>query len=212
MCGATHKQFSIFFVYIAVILLNVFSLIDINFYLQVLLMLPMAKSGALFPDVDHTWKNVKEKTTINWLINKFIHLTKGVHRSRHTHSWDICLVSFFILFLTINHLFDINIINELDVSVCKLILVGFYSGWISHLFSDMLSGTGVYLFCFLDTHISFVPKQLLGFKFNTGGAWENFCYNIIRYINFFTGLLVIIYPFFMNPVFREWILSIINEL
>lgn len=211
MCGATHKQFAIFFVYIAAILLNVFSLIDINFYLQVILMLPMAKSGALFPDVDHVWKNVKEKTTVNWLINKFIHLTGGSHRSKHTHSWDICLVSLILLFLGVNGLYNTQILNILDASVCKLILTGFYSGWISHLFSDMLSGTGVYLSVFLNIHIAFVPKQLFGFRFNTGGAWENFCYNMIRYINFLTGIIVILYPFLMDPVFQQWFLEIIKN-
>ena len=72
MCGATHKQFAIFFVYVAAILLNMFSVIEVNFYLQVILMLGLGKAGALFPDVDHVWKNVKEKTAVNWLVNKFI--------------------------------------------------------------------------------------------------------------------------------------------
>ena len=100
MCGATHKQFAIFFVYVAAILLNMFSVIE-----------------ALFPDVDHVWKNVKEKTAVNWLVNKFIHITGGTHRSRHTHSWDLCLMPFAGLLYLTNVLHGKGYINELDCSV-----------------------------------------------------------------------------------------------
>lgn len=212
MCGATHKQFSIFFVYIAAILLNIFSVIDINFYLQVIIMLAIGKSGALFPDVDHIWKNVKEKTTINWILNKLIHITGGKHRSRHTHSWDICLVSFILAIIGVNYFESIGLINNLDICVAFIILCGFYSGWISHLFSDMLSSTGVYLTCFSKMTIKFVPKQLFGFKFNTGGAWENFCFNLIRIINFLTGLFVIFYPFIVDENYQNFFINVLKGL
>lgn len=210
MCGATHKQFAIFFVYIAAILLNMFSVIEVNFYLQVILMLPLGKSGALFPDVDHVWKNVKEKTTINWIINKLIHLTGGTHRSKHTHSWDICLVSFAVLLGLSNWLRAKGVLNDLDCGITFLILCGFYSGWISHLFSDMLSGAGVYLSCFSNNTIKFVPKKLFNFKFNTGGVWENFCFSVIRKINFITGIFVIVYPFLVVQEYQKWILNLIG--
>lgn len=212
MCGATHKQFSIFFVYIAAILLNIYSVIDINFYLQVIIMLAIGKSGALFPDVDHIWKNVKEKTTINWILNKLIHITGGKHRSRHTHSWDICLVSFILAIIGVNYFESIGLINNLDICVAFIILCGFYSGWISHLFSDMLSSTGVYLTCFSKMTIKFVPKQLFGFKFNTGGAWENFCFNLIRIINFLTGLFVIFYPFIVDENYQNFFINVLKGL
>ena len=212
MCVATHKQFSIFFVYIAAILLNIFSVIDINFYLQVIIMLAIGKSGALFPDVDHIWKNVKEKTTINWILNKLIHITGGKHRSRHTHSWDICLVSFILAIIGVNYFESIGLINNLDICVAFIILCGFYSGWISHLFSDMLSSTGVYLTCFSKMTIKFVPKQLFGFKFNTGGAWENFCFNLIRIINFLTGLFVIFYPFIVDENYQNFFINVLKGL
>lgn len=211
MCGATHKQFAIFFVYIGAILLNMFSIIDVNFYLQVIIMLAMGKQGALFPDVDHIWKNVKEKTTPNWIINKFIHLTGGRHRSKHTHSWDICLVSFVLFIIWINYLGAKGIINSLDVGIFFLIITGFYCGWISHLFSDMLSSQGVYISCLSNTMIKFVPKSLFSFKFNTGGAWENFCYNAIRIINNVTGFIVIVYPFLCIPEFQALLLKFLSN-
>lgn len=212
MCGATHKQFAIFFVYLAAILLNIFSVIDVNFYLQVMIMLAIGKTGALFPDVDHIWKNVKEKTTPNWILNKLIHMTGGRHRSRHTHSWDICIVSFILLLFGVNYLESINLINSIDTSVAFIILCGFYSGWISHLFSDMLSSSGVYLTCFSGVTIKFVPKHIFNFKFSTGGAWENFCFNLIRIINFLTGLFVIVYPFLVDENFQALFINIFKIL
>lgn len=212
MCGATHKQFAIFFVYVAAILLNMFSVIEVNFYLQVILMLGLGKAGALFPDVDHVWKNVKEKTAVNWLVNKFIHITGGTHRSRHTHSWDLCLMSFAGLLYLTNVLHGKGYINELDCSIAFLILCGFYSGWISHLFSDMLSSAGVYVTFLSGKKVKFVPKELFGFKFSTGGAWENFCFKVIRVINLISGIFVIVYPFLVVSEYRELLLSLLRGM
>lgn len=210
MSGPTHKQFSIFFVYIAAILLNIYQVIDINFYLQVVIMLAMGRTGALFPDIDHAWDNVAEKTIPNWIINKFIHLTGGKHRSRHTHSWDICLVSFIVALVLVNLLQINGVINNLDSCVAFLILCGFYSGWISHLFSDMLSSSGVYITCLSRIKIRFVPKQLFGFKFSTKSPWEDMCCKFIRIVNAITGFVVILYPLIINGFLRNLFLNIMS--
>ena len=76
----------------------------------------------------------------------------------------------------------------------------------------MLSSTGVYITCLSNITIKFVPKQLFGFKFNTGGAWENFCFNLIRIINFLTGLFVIVYPFLVDENFQAFFLNILKGL
>jgi len=212
MGGATHKRFATFFAYLSLMLLNSFVTIGVNYYLQLIIVLPLARSGTLFPDVDHIWKNVKDKTTLNWVINKLIHITGGTHRSRHTHSWDICILSNIALSLLINYLFKINYITEIDKQISFIILFGFYSGWVSHLLSDMLSSAGVYLFCWNKNTIKFVPKKIFGFSFSTGTAWEKFCYSVFGKLNFIFGLLALFSPLYTNTDLRVYIIKWLTSI
>lgn len=212
MGGPTHKKFATFFAYVSLMLLNYFIDIQVNYYFQLIVVLPLAKSGALFPDVDHVWKNVKEKTTLNWILNKIIHCTGGAHRSRHTHSWDICLFTFIAFLYILYRLTAIEYLSEIDLHVGFLILFGFYSGWVSHLLSDMLSSSGVYLFCWAKNTVKFVPKKFLGFEFSTGTAWEKFCYMVFGKLNFIFGMLAISFPLFSNAVLREKCIDYITGL
>ena len=201
MGGPTHKRFAVFFAYISLMLLNYFVLMNINYYLQLTIVIPLAKIGALFPDVDHVWKNVKEKTTVNWILNKFIHLTGGTHRSRHTHSWDICIILLILSFILIQKLLSKGFINLIDEHLSFVVLFGFYSGWISHLLSDMLSSSGVYLFFWNKGTIKFVPKKIFGFSFNTGTSWEKFCYSLFGKLDFIFGVLALFFPLILNTEF-----------
>lgn len=155
MTYKTHREFSVSFVIIANALAWKLGIIDINYYISLIVLILFGKQGALFPDVDHIWRNVKEKTILNKVINTIIHLTGGVHRSWQTHSWDIWVISFASsLYLSFKFL------NKLDRTVMILIIFGFWSGWFSHLFSDMLSSDGVRIFCWSKkSKISLVPKQ-----------------------------------------------------
>ena len=85
-------------------------LTEINYYLTIPVLLATAKYGALFPDVDHTWQNVKEKTVPNWIINKLIHLTGGKHRSWQTHSIDIVAMFTLLVWLVPNLLYQNDMI------------------------------------------------------------------------------------------------------
>ena len=106
MTYPTHKQYAISFALIAAILLYKFSLTQVNYYLALPILIQIAKYGGLFPDIDHSWQNVREKTIPNLVINKIIHLTGGKHRSWQTHSIDIVAVFTLLVWLVPNLLYQ----------------------------------------------------------------------------------------------------------
>lgn len=154
MTYKTHREFSIWFGLILNILIYKLGLSNTNYYLNMAVILLFSRQGALFPDIDHEWQNVKEKTVLNRAINFIIHATGGKHRSWQTHSLDIWLCSL------IASLYLANTLSFEDRAVLLLIIAGFFGGWFSHLFSDMLSSDGIRLFCFNSKlKLRLVPKK-----------------------------------------------------
>lgn len=194
MTFQTHRVFAIGWVVVGNVILHNAGVTHINYYLSLIVMLQFGKYGALFPDIDHNWQNVKEKTVPNYIINKLIHLTGGKHRSWQTHSIDIALLTTFLSYTLPIKLLQYGIISEVNKEVLTIALFGFSIGWLSHLFSDMLTSAGVRLFCINKKKIALVPKQFMGLRFNTGNEWENFVYQLTRRINIPIGLLAVIYP------------------
>ena len=164
MTYQTHKRFAIFWVYLGAMIIYKYNISNINYYLMLIVMLATGKAGALFPDVDHDWKNVKEKTTINLIINKIIHATGGKHRSWQTHSWDICIIFTLACYISSIYLFRLDKISAIDFELFNVITAGFNLGWISHLFADMLTSSGVRVLCIYNKKISFVPRCLSRIK------------------------------------------------
>lgn len=155
MTYRTHREFALGFVLLATMLVYWFKVTDTNYYVSLCIMELAGRQGGLFPDVDHIWRNVKEKTPINWIINKLIHLTGGVHRSRHTHSWDICIVSGALAII-----WNMVVLEGTSQEMLFILILGFWSGWISHLLSDMLTSDGVYLSCISRRRTAIVPRTL----------------------------------------------------
>ena len=175
MTYRTHREFAISFALITNILVSEMSLSNTGYYVNLLVMLLAAKQGALFPDLDHDWSNVKEKSVINKVINSIIHLTGGKHRSWQTHSWDMWLVSL-IGALKLN-----TLLSRDNSDVFILLVLGFWSGWFSHLVSDMLTSAGVRIFCWWKkSTVALVPKQA----------------NMIK--NIIISLIILILPFVLN--------------
>lgn len=199
MTGPTHKAYSVCFAYLTAILFFNVGITEVNYYLAIPILLASAKVGAEFPDIDHHWSNVHNKTVVNKIINTLIHITGGKHRSWQTHSIDIC-TAFTILAYTIpKKLYTNGSISEVNSEVMMLLFLGFASGWISHLFSDMLTSEGVRLFCWnKKLKLKFVPKKLGGLRFNTGNEWEKFNYTLMKYANIILGLICITYPILIN--------------
>ena len=160
MTYKTHRKFAIFWVYIGALVIYKLNISNINYYLMLIVMLLTGRAGALFPDVDHDWSNVKEKTTTNYIINKVIHLTGGKHRSWQTHSWDICIVFTLFCYISSIVLFRNGLISAVNFELFNIITMGFNLGWMSHLFSDMLTSAGVRITCLSNKKVSFVPRYV----------------------------------------------------
>lgn len=202
MTAPTHRQFSIGFAFIAAMLLYAYGITQINYYLALGILILTSKYGALFPDVDHSWENVKEKTIPNWIINHIIHLTGGKHRSWQTHSIDIVVIVSICSYVIPMVLFTRGMITDINREVLSIILLGFSSGWLSHTFSDMLTSAGVRLFCFRKKKVCLVPKKIGNLRFNTGHEWEAFCFRAAKTINIILGIVCLLFPLVMSDAFK----------
>lgn len=208
MTGPTHRQYSIGFAYIAMMIIYGIGISEINYYLALPIMLVMSKAGAAFPDVDHIWQNVSDKTTLNKIINTIIHITGGKHRSWQTHSIDICVLFTVASVIVPRKLLEYEVVSKINMQVLSIILLGFAAGWISHIFSDMLTSAGVRLICFLKFKIKLVPKKIGKLRFNTGNEWEAFNYKVVKILNIFLAISCLIYPLIMNGTLTNLINSI----
>ena len=208
MTYMTHKVFAIGWVLIGNMILYINGVTSINYYLALIITLQAGKYGALFPDVDHSWESVKEKTAVNMVINKLIHLTGGKHRSWQTHSWDIWLVST-IVGLMIPQLDTINM-SVVNKEAFRILWIGFSMGWMSHLASDMLTGEGVRLVCWRSNKIRFVPKKIFKFTFSTGKEWEAFVYRVTRIVNIPMGFIAFVFPMFFTPSGQQFVNNVKN--
>lgn len=200
MTGPTHKQFAVTSALLASAFMYKNGLTEINYYLTIPIMISTAKYGALFPDVDHTWQNVKDKTVPNKIINTAIHATGGKHRSWQTHSIDIVLIFTILSFIVPMRLFEKGVITTVNFEVLRILCWGFMAGWISHIFADMLTHAGVRLFCFKKDKIALVPKNIGKLRFNTGNEWEAFVYKTMKIINIPLGMFILILPYIKNIV------------
>lgn len=205
MTAPTHRVFAVGWVLIGNMILYSLNVSPINYYISMIIMLQIGKYGALFPDIDHSWQNVKEKTAPNFIINKIIHLTGGKHRSWQTHSLDIVILSTIIGYNIPIYLYNTQKIDSLNREILSIVIIGFCTGWLSHLFSDMLTSAGVRITAFSKRKIALVPKQLFGLRFNTGNQWEGFVYQSIKILNLVIGIIAIAYP-----LLRPYIILSIN--
>ncbi len=195
MTGKTHRRFSVSFAYILIILLYEYNISEVNYYLTIPIVLLIAQWGAKMPDFDHEWQNVGYKTTFSRIINILIHITGGKHRSWQTHSLDIWTWYSLLAYILPIRSYNLGKLSKVNEEIAILIFLSISAGWLSHLFADMLNGTGIRLFCFSKKTIAFVPKKFLGIRFNTGNEWEEFIYKLIQGINYVLGLLMLTYPF-----------------
>ena len=194
MTGPTHKQYSVCFACLTMIIFYRLGITEVNYYLALIIVMMTSKVGALFPDLDHDWSNVGNKTVPNKIINTLIHITGGKHRSWQTHSIDICAWFTIIAYFLPRYLCNKGILSIVNKEVLSILMLGFASGWISHLFSDMLTSAGVRVIFFVNKKLKLVPKKIGSLKFNTGHEWEAFNYKVIKVLNIFLGIICIIYP------------------
>lgn len=181
MTGVTHKEYSVTFGLIAMIIIGVFGLNEVNILIQTPIILLFSKLGAKFPDLDIELGE-KECTFLEKLINRLIYFTGGKHRSWQTHSWDICLIFCLASIITPKILY-IHYVTEVEMEILTIMLVGFSIGWVSHLFSDMLTPAGVRVLFWWRYKIRFVPKKFMWQEFRTGSNWEILNRKVVKLIN-----------------------------
>ena len=212
MTGPTHKQFSICGAFIAAMLIYRMGLSEVNYYLALLILILTSRYGAQFPDFDQPWSTLGNKTVPTWIINKLIHLTGGKHRCWQTHSIDIVFVASIMTYYEPNILYTMGKISNVNREVASIILMGFLSGWVSHIIADMLNGAGVRLVCFMKFKVAFVPKKIFNFRFNTGNEWEAFCFKATKIVNMFLGVICLVYPAINSGLVGNIINPIIGRL
>lgn len=210
MTGPTHREYSVLFAGLTLIFFYTKGILNINYYLMIPIILTISKAGALFPDVDHAWQNVHSKTVTNKIINTLIHVTGGKHRSWQTHSIDICAAFTICSYIIPNMLYESGKLSEVNKELLSLELLAFASGWISHLFSDMLTSAGVRLVFWSKFVVKIVPKKIGKLRFNTGNEWERFNYKAIKIANIPLGCFVLIYPLIQNGTLQGLIQQFIK--
>ena len=212
MTYPTHKEYSVSFAFIVAMLMYSYGLTQINYYLALPVLILISKYGGVFPDIDHTWQNVKDKTVPNLIINKLIHLTGGKHRSWQTHSIDIMLMILAASIYLPSKLLDMQFISVINKEMMSIITLGFCAGWASHLLADMMTSAGVRLFCWnKKIIIRLVPKRIGKLHFNTGHEWEEFIYSVVRKINITLGLVCVVFP--LIPMLLDGtLISIVNNI
>jgi inner membrane protein len=196
MTAPTHKQFSITWAALGALLLYLMEMTEINFYLSLIIMIQMGKVGALFPDLDHHWNNIKEKNALTWLVNKVLSITGAKHRSWQTHSLDIAILLTIMSIKLPANLYEVGILSNANKEVLSVILLGFMVGWLSHLFSDMLTPGGVRVLFFSRKTLEFVPRKLLGFSFSTGSLWEDMVFRVAQMVNIGVLIICVTFPIF----------------
>ena len=112
--------------------------------------------GAKYSDLDHLWKNIKEKTALNKIINSILRLTGFGHRNPVTHSFDIWLVSYILLIASAKRLITYTVLSKTIV----MIITAFWIGYLTHLLADALSMDGTRIFFWNSKwKLRFVPKS-----------------------------------------------------
>lgn len=190
----THRAFAVGWILVGNMLLHYHGVMQVNYYLSMIIMLQTGKYGALFPDVDHNWKNVKEKTAPNYIINRIIKMSGGRHRSWQTHSLDAAVIVMILAYELPASLCESGRIGGINAEVMSMVFMGFGLGWLSHMASDMLTSEGVRILFWRNYKIALVPKSLFGLRFNTGHEWEQFVYRLTKYINIVLGGIAVAIP------------------
>jgi len=206
MTGKTHKQYSTGLALIVAMIM--YQDTAINYYLMLVIIVPISIYGGLVPDMDDSWGNISSKTVVNWFIHKFIKLLGVEHRGWLTHSLDIVLVGLAIAVAAPINLYTSGVIDRVNMEVLLLLGAGFMAGWLSHLIADMLTVKGVHLVCWSKFRVRVVPKSIFGFRFNTGGAWES----LIQRVNMVIGTLIEITAIIFPLIYSGWFIRVAERI
>jgi membrane-bound metal-dependent hydrolase YbcI (DUF457 family) len=191
MTGATHRAYAVTFALGGAAAVNIFGLSDINPLVLAVLMRTSGQVGAVFPDIDHAWNSVPGslKSIPGRVINVLIRATGGKHRAWHTHSLDVwAALTAAIVFLPLPPVFT-EAVGATTIAALYALVFGFMAGWLSHLFADMLTPSGIQILCFLKKFkLRLVPKWAM---FATNSKWEDMNFKFINAVNAVAGIVFV---------------------
>lgn len=189
MMGKTHKAAGCLAMLLAYDFMAYKGLLleDVNPLVQLMVMYPACSWGSTAPDLDQSDDAIPEKTPFSILIHKILYLGKVRHRSWQTHSPWMFIVINGVLWALWYALKVYGIANGWvctnDLTILRLIFVGFGVGFASHLIADAFTYQGIPLT--KKHHLRLVPKKDM-FKTNT--TYET----VVRYIIYFVIVAVIV--------------------
>lgn len=170
MTGDTHSAGGVLFSVLGFIILKENNLLlpDVNPLLQLVLIHPFCVWGSTVSDLDHHWESCPDKSDVNRVINKALHLTSksyhhldekltkaqkrksmrykivkffnASHRSWQTHSELTLLSLILLLYCIISGKF---FTGGTDIAISTLMMTGITLGVFSHLVLDMFTSRGI---------------------------------------------------------------------
>lgn len=161
-------------------------LTDINPYIQLLIMYPAASWGSTAPDLDRFKNSIVDETPVNLVTSGLLKVLGAKHRSWQTH----CLIitgGMALVLPVILESWAAKKLGYFDLRLLRLLIYGFVTGVLSHLFLDALTPEGIHLVPYVK--IRLVPRITF---FSTGGIWEKFVCAIL-YIAILVALLHLIF-------------------
>lgn len=202
MCKKTHAEFAQGFAILFCILFDILFPNFVHFYILVVLTTIIANKFARFNDYDQNWNSISEKTTLSRIVNTIVVKTGGTHRSKQTHSIDLCLAKYAFMLYLVAQGGRVGVLSDFEMSLIRVMLFGAFSGEFSHLLADMFNGDGVWPSIFSKKKIAFVPKKIGKYRFNTGGAWEKFFFMCCYRFNRVLEVIAVLYPLLKVPMIR----------
>lgn len=118
--------------------------------------------------VDHHWDSVGNKSPINWVAHKLLHLSRPKHRSWQTHSILVTggAMALLYAFVLLGDQYWLTA-SATDWKLIRMLVIGLILGVTSHLVADFINPSGIHLYP--GKKIRLVPKSHF---FATGGVWE----------------------------------------
>lgn len=194
MMGKTHKAAGCLAMLFAYEYMSKHNLLldSVNPLVQLMIMYPACSWGSTAPDLDQGDDAIPEKTPISILVHKIIYLGKVRHRSWQTHSpWMFIVINAVIwaLWYALSVFGTAGgIVCDIDLTILRLIFVGFGVGFASHLIADTFTYQGIPLT--KKHHLRLVPKVDM-FKTNT--KYET----VVRYLIYIAIVVIVVFRLLM---------------
>lgn len=171
MTGDTHVAGGVLWSVLGFIILKENNLLlqDVNPLSQLAIIYPYCVWGSTISDLDHHWDSCPNKSDVNKVINKSLHLTSksyhnlnskltgaekkksiryriskffcATHRSWQTHSELTLFLLLILLYMVVSGKF--TSLGSIDTAILSLIMMGTTLGVFSHLLLDMLTTKGI---------------------------------------------------------------------